>query len=244
MIKIIVYVTKLIIAALVAILFTSCQYSVGTWIKGDGDVKTEKRTITSDFTKLDVSRGIEVEITQSDVNSVTVKADQNLLEHIVTDVENGVLIIKSNENIRTSKSKKVYVTLKNLESINASSGSEINSKNTINSSTLYLNSSSGSEMDLMVEAEDISCKSSSGSEIKVSGKALSLKTESSSGSEINASDLLVNDVVSKTSSGSSTKVNPIVSLDAKASSGSNILYTNTPKILNKKTSSGGSISIK
>jgi hypothetical protein len=52
---------------------------------------------------------------------------------------------------------------------------------------------------------------------------------------------MANDIFAQTSSGSSTTVFPILSLNAKASSGSEITYTNIPKKLEKTESSGGSI---
>ena len=46
----------------------------------------------------------------------------------------------------------------------------------------------------------------------------------------------------KSTSGSSTNVHPLVSLRAKASSGSSIDYNSSPKTVTKEESSGGSVS--
>lgn len=77
---------------------------------------------------------------------------------------------------------------------------------------------------------------------KIKGKALVLFTSSSSGSSIEAEHLFANEVSSQSTSGSSTDINPLVSLKAKASSGSSIEYRNIPKTLSKEESSGGSVS--
>jgi len=79
-------------------------------------------------------------------------------------------------------------------------------------------------------------------EQKIKGKALVLFTSSSSGSSIEAEHLFANEVSSQSTSGSSTDINPLVSLKAKASSGSSIEYRNIPKTLSKEESSGGSVS--
>jgi len=71
---------------------------------------------------------------------------------------------------------------------------------------------------------------------------LNLNTDSSSGSSIDARELLANDVVSETSSGSTTNTHPILSLNGKASSGSSIHYNGSPKTVVKEESSGGSVS--
>src|SRR5690606_14862712 len=100
--------------------------------------------------------------------------------------------------------------------ISASSGSEIKSMNTITSSSLDIKSSSGSEIDITIQAENAYCTSSSGSTINLKGKALKLQTQSSSGSDIDAEDLLANEINATSSSGSQTTIHPIVSLEASA----------------------------
>jgi hypothetical protein len=97
-------------------------------------------------------------------------------------------------------------------------------------------------MNVNIKSDNIVCKSSSGSSITIEGMALNFEAYASSGSEIDAADLLSNDVIAKSSSGSSIRVHPIVTLNAKASSGSTISYKNTPKSIEKKSSSGGSVS--
>ena len=89
----------------------------------------------------------------------------------------------------------------------------------------------------------VSCQSSSGSDLKISGKADRLESKSSSGSSIDASDLLVANAFADSSSGSSIDVNATETLTAEASSGSSVTYEHEPKRLNKKTRSGGSVSI-
>jgi hypothetical protein len=129
-----------------------------------------------------------------------------------------------------------------LTALETTSGSSINTSNTFSGTDIDVKASSGSEADLTLEFDNIRCESSSGSTLTVKGKALKLKTDSSSGSEIDAQGLLVNDVVSESTSGSSTDVHPSMSLNAKASSGSSINYSSSPKTVNKEESSGGSVS--
>jgi hypothetical protein len=243
MVKLIVYITKTIVAILVALVVASCQFSfdLGDSIKGSGNVISENRPVNGDFTSIEASRGIDVIVAQSNIKSIEVKADDNIIEHISTDINNSVLTITLDKSVKNLSSKKVYVTLPNIESLRSSSGSSISSKNALVVKSIDVKSSSGSEINIDVEAEKIICDSSSGSEISVEGKAIKLEVSSSSGSEIEAQNLLANDIIANSSSGSSIEIHPIISLSAKASSGSDIIYYNNPKSLTKKSSSGGSI---
>lgn len=244
MIKFIVFCTKIVIATIVALLFTSChtKFDFGNGIDGNGNVTTEKRNVVGDFTKIDASRGLNVEVEQSKSYFVEVEADENLHQHITTKVENGTLIITSDENIDESTSRTIRVKMPSIAGLETSSGANISGKNTFLGNNLKVRSSSGSEIDVEVEIDAIDCEATSGSTITIKGKGLTLNSASSSGSSIDAKDLKVNDVVAQSTSGSSTDVYPIVSLNGKASSGSSVNYKHTPKTINKEESSGGSVS--
>lgn len=241
MIKLIVICTKIIIAAIVALLFTSCN-QVFDGIKGNGNVQTEQRKITEPFTKISVNRGLEVIVEQGDEVLVEVEADENLLSHITTKVENGTLIVTTDENIYSAKSEIIRVKMPTIEALEASGGSNLSSNETLKGLNLVVKSDSGSEIDANVEFDNITSESTSGSNISLTGKALKYTSSSSSGSETDAKNLLANDVISQSTSGSSSEVHPIVSLKAKASSGASIEYEGTPKNISKEENSGGSVS--
>lgn len=246
MVKVIVVCTKFIVTILVTMLFASCGNNVFNGIKGNGNVTTEKRNITQKFTKISVNRGIEVVLEQSDAVSVEVEADQNLLSHITTKVENGTLVISSDENIYSAEAETVYVKMPVIEGLESTSGSNIKTKGTLKSSAtatdMRIVSNSGSEINVSLEFDNINAESTSGSNITLSGKALKIRTASSSGSEINAENLLANEVTSEASSGSSAAVHPLVNLVAKASSGASVNYSGAPKNISKEETSGGSVS--
>lgn len=225
-----------------ALLFSSCGHSMNfNGIKGSGNIITETRAVNQDFKKIEVSRGIKVIVEQSDNKSITVETDDNLQQHIITKIENGVLIIESDESYNTNETPVVNVKMPVTNGLSANSGSEIISSNTLITEKIDVKSSSGSEIKIAVEADDIKIESSSGSSVEASGKALKLDTVASSGSEINAKNLMTNEIISQASSGSSTDVFPVLKLVAKASSGSSINYHNVPKTVSKEENSGGSV---
>ena len=235
---------KLIVLLLTSSL-TSCNGNLNLidGIDGSGNVVTEKRNIETPFTKIQASTGVEVILEQGSPSEVEVEVDDNLMKYIVTRVENATLIVKIDGNINTMESAIVRVKTKTIEGLESSSGASIKTINKLSGTSVALKTSSGSTIQADLEYEKVSCESSSGSEIKVSGKALTLDTKSSSGSEINAKELASNEITAQSTSGSSTTVNPIVLLNAKASSGSSIDYIKEPKKVIKEETSGGSVSL-
>jgi hypothetical protein len=244
MLKLITIITKFILVALTALLFASCKDSINIKsITGSGHVTTENRTVQGDFKSIEVSNGIDLIIEQSDKTEITVEADDNLQRSITTKVENGVLIVACDYNSFTNiESKKVTVKMPVIEALRASSASSITGINTLKGENISLRTSSAATINLNIKSDQIESKASSGSSITIAGMALNMSATASSGSEIDAKDLLANEVNAVASSGAAISVHPIVSLKAKASSGSTINYNTIPKSIEKRSSSGGDIS--
>ena len=242
MVKVIIFCTKIIIAAAVALLFSSCGNGIFNGIKGTGNVQKEMRSVSGKFTKISVSRGIEVIVEQGNDVFIEVETDQNLLKHIITKVENGTLVVTSDENIYSADAETVHVKLPIIDGLETTSGSNIKCKSILKGTNIAIKSSSGSEIEAALEYDTISSESTSGSSINLSGKALKSTSQSSSGSTIDATGLLANEVVAEATSGSSTEVHPLVSLKGKASSGASINYDSNPKTVSKEETSGGSVS--
>lgn len=242
MIKIITWITKIIIVVITALLFSSCHFDYNS-LKGSGTITTEKRSISEKFTGIDASSAIEVTIEQADKFEVIVEADDNLQNTIKTEVQNGKLVI-SNEsyiNIRNG-TRKVIVTMPLIENLEASSAATIKNRNPLKGNQVYIKSSSAATINLDgIEMDAINSKSSSGSTIKLKGLSMKFEATASSGSSINCFRLLANAVIADASSGSNIEVHPIISLRAEASSGSSINYDIVPKTIDQKSSSGGSI---
>ncbi|MCP9750776.1 head GIN domain-containing protein [Ferruginibacter sp. HRS2-29] len=228
---------KLLIIIAAGVLFSSCDSE-----SGSGHVITQKRSATG-FTKLSVSSGIEVELRKGP-GSVTVEADDNLMEFIETEVENGTLKIGIKDHTSLHDVHiRVFVTANDISSIKASSAASVEVKDPlVSSGTVSLDASSAASITTSVEAPEVHMEASSASEIKVSGRTRNVNANSSSASTIKAFELLSENTVAEASSGSSIDVFASVSIEANASSGSDIDYKGAAAVVKKQESSGGSVS--
>lgn len=242
-------------------ILSSCGLDMLNRIEGNNNVISIDRDIDENFTKVRVSTGIELIIDQGSEVSLTVEADENLHDIIITEVEDGKLKIYTEKNIWKSASKKVYLTVNTLEELKASSGSSIKTSNELNATNLIVGSSSGASVNLEIKAVNLNSKtssgasanldvnatnvvsdSSSGSTMKIKGETSTHETNASSGSSINAYRLVSKNVTAKVSSGASISVYASENINGRASSGGSISFEGDPKTVTKNTSSGGSIS--
>ncbi|NND62438.1 MAG: DUF2807 domain-containing protein [Flavobacteriaceae bacterium] len=234
---------NLIIVALLSVVLTSCNFDIQLGqVSGNGNVVTEERPVTSDFDAVKGSAGLDVFLTEGDENKIVVEADENLMEVIETEIQNGELRITTNQSIRRSKSQKVHVTYVKLNQISASSGADVISYSVVRSENLSLDSSSGADLEVEIIAKEVYADVSSGADIKVSGRAERLIAEASSGSDLKARDLEVKTCRAKASSGADIVVNVRDEIDGRASSGGHIRYYGDPTAVSVKDGASGSVS--
>jgi hypothetical protein len=234
---------KIVVSSLISLMFFSCMdINFGTGVDGNGNVITRERSISEGFDAIKVSRGMDVYITQTGTVGLKVEADENLHDIIKTEVENGVLKIYAMENIRRSSKKAVYLSFDAVNLIEATSGSDLYSESTIKADELRLKTTSGSDMDLSLEANKVYCEATSGSDMQLSGTAIFLSADATSGSDIKAQKLQAQQCDAKASSGADIAVFASNQLYAEASSGGDIRYYGDPKTVKTSDNVSGSVS--
>ncbi|MFX0556634.1 head GIN domain-containing protein [Maribacter sp. CXY002] len=233
---------RITIALALSLFLTSCGFDINfgdfsSGKKGNGIVIDEKREITGDFTMVSASEGLEVYITQDDEFSISVEADENVMDLIGTDIKNGKLRIHCIENIGRA-TKKIFVTLPEITSLETSSGAHLSTQNLIKADELNVESSSGSILNAEIAANEMDIDASSGANIDLTGKAKKVYIDGSSGANIRARDLLIETCRADASSGSNISVNVSEELIADASSGANITYSGDASVTKNKSVSG------
>jgi len=241
--KTLVKITVLITTYLVLLFTTtSCFVDGMTGIRGSRVVVSEDRSINSDFESIKVQQGINLYLTQGNSTELSVEADDNIMDLLMTEVNNNELKIYFEKNVYKAKARNVYLTTNDISKIRASSGAMVKSENTLTANTLDLDASSGSSMKIYVNADEVISECSSGADIDVFGKTESFSARASSGSSIDADELESQNAIAKASSGANIDLHVSEKLTAKASSGGDIDFSGNPKEVNKNTSSGGSVS--
>jgi hypothetical protein len=224
---------------ILTVVLSSCWF-LGPSVKGNGHVTEEVRKV-GEFDQIEVSRGMNVYITQGSPAKVVVVADDNLHEYIETEVHGGVLKVYVDANIRWATEKKVMVTVGKLSAVETSSGSNVWSQSQIMSDNLELKSNAGANLTLDVNAKYLTAECSSGANINLSGLAKDGKLETSSGANLKAQELKVEHCKMSASSGGNTFSTVTGALEANASSGGNVYYYGEPSSTDINTSSGGGI---
>ena len=194
----------------------------------------------SEFTKLSIYDGINVELIKSDQNKVEASGENT--RFVVVKNKNGNLKIRLNVQKRFSGDRTmVKLYYKNLYSFIAHEGSNLFSKDTIKQADLKIKGHTGSRIDIPVELNSISVTSTAGAKITLRGSSTYLEASSATGSEINARNMVIMDGEVSALSGSMVDVRAETSLEAIARIGGVINIHSKTERITEKVSLGGSV---
>lgn len=235
-------ISKIIAILFIATIFTSCSVDMFNRVNGNRNVVTEVRKTSKKFTGIRVSTGIDLYVTQGSKNKVTVEADENLQDIIITKVEDGILKVYSEKSIWKAKARKVHVTIKDLTLLKATSGSDVYGKGIIKTDEISISATSGADIRITVDARSVETSTTSGSDIRIAGTTINHASSATSGSSVDAYELESENVIAKATSGADINIYASERLEAKATSGGDIDFKGNPKSVNKKSTSGGDIS--
>ena len=201
----------------------------------NGDYKIADRSI-SGFNSVIVGGPFDVIITQGEMESVKVEAPLDAMDKVITEVSFGVLNVYNKKDGRDwnnwwhdHKKIVVYVTVKELNSINISGSGSAIFKDGISAENLKLNISGTGDMVGNVDVKMLESVVSGSGDMKIAGKAENSKVSLKSSGDFAATKLITsNSEVNVTGSGDA-QVNSTKVIDAKINGTGNVLYTGTVK---------------
>ena len=147
----------------------------------------KKEIKVTEFTKISVSSGWDLYLTQGDTYSMFVEADAKSLKLLETEINDGILIIKNKKGIsfNTNTKRVIRITFKELEGLKASGGCDVYFETTLKTDNFSIALSGGSDLNnLDLEAKKLSTTLSGGSDAKINvGQIEYVKVAASGGSD-------------------------------------------------------------
>ena len=143
-------------------------------IEGNGKLVTRDVSISS-FDALKASGIYELKISQGNSESVKIEADENLLDLFEVKNQGNQLVIETkkmkNKNLKTKNKMRVYITFKNLKSMELATVGNVSSDDQLSFNDLEMNNRCVGNVDLKLTANKIHIKNTSVGDVKLDGKA-------------------------------------------------------------------------
>ena len=204
----------------VLVLLGGCQmFHKGT--SGSGKTKAEKRDLTG-FKAVNVSGAFEVEIVAQKEAGLMLEGDDNLLQLVRTEVDDGVLRIFNEKSYSTSEVIRVRISVPQLDAVFASGANDIVVTN--------------------VKSDDFIVSTSGAGSLKISGEAKTLELEISGAGSVDTKELRAERVSVESSGAAEADVYASEDLRVSASGAGSVNYYGDPKNVSENVSGGASIS--
>lgn len=178
---------------------------------------------------------------------VVIEASDDILDRIETEVKDGYLVIKQENdwNWKWWKSNTgridIYITATDIEYLAVSGSGTMEGENTIKADDLGLDISGSGNMDLDIQANDIESRISGSGNMELSGSCTSNDIRISGSGDLRA-DNLAADLYSIQISGSGTcRIYAKSEIDARVTGSGNIYYKGEPDKVHSSISGSGSL---
>ena len=198
-------------------------------VNASGHVITEKRSVTN-FNAIELSGGIDLYIHPNSSEKLEVKADDNIMDMIITEVNGGTLKIYTKASIRNPESMRVDVWVDDLESLSVSGGTDTYFEGMLKTDHFKVVSSGASDVSIDIETKELILVASGSSDINLRGSADYLKATASGSSDLKAYDLAVKKCKLKASGSSDAYVFVSDELELSASGSSDVHYKGDAEI--------------
>ena len=235
----------LVLAGLIA-LFAACgddgeETVQDEGVEGSGNVVSQEMPLT-DFTSVEAANAFEVEITQSDTFSVTIRVDDNILDLVDVSKDGDTLKLRLERGVslRRDVTLEADITMPELESLELSGASKASVSGFRSSGQLDIDLSGASSLDGNLEAGETDIEASGASTVVLEGSATELTIEGSGASSLDLADFTVDTAEVELSGASDATVRAQESIDPVDVSGaSKLRYLGDPS-LGDVTTSGAS----
>lgn len=217
---------KKILAIAVVMWLVMPLTAVAKPIKGSDNIIQKTIQLTEAYTKIEASRGVKVEIEERPGNDVIIWANDNVMEYVEVEVDEGELEVTIDDDITTLNNVRVIVSLpnnNNITKIDVASAAKVQVKPEQNVKALVLQASSAGEITFArANVESFSVAVSSAGDVQGVIKADNGLIEASSAADVTLT-LLAR------------------SCSAKASSSAGIELEGEVRVFNAEASSAGKV---
>ena len=215
------------------------------------DPNAEPRNL-SGFHAIKISNAFTVYISQGNEDAVAISASKaEYKAKIITKVENGVLIIRFDEDKNFWKGWNgdkqrltAYISIKKIDRLDVSGACDVFFEYGISSEDLSVKLSGASDLKGKIDAKKLSFNISGASDATISGNAAELSVDASGASDFKGYELVANYCDAKASGASSVNITVNKELNANASGASNVRFKGEGLIRDIKTSGSSNVTRK
>lgn len=232
--------------ALICITASQAQWWQGTTkVKGNGNMVSQTRDI-SDYNSISLTGSMDVILVKGREGNIKIEAEENLQQHIVTEVSGGKLkiAVEKGYSLQTSRNNDITITVPftDIEGVSLTGSGDIRSSEMITAEDFSINITGSGNVKLPLKAKQTSANITGSGDIALSGTSVDFDCKVTGSGDISAFDFKAENVKAMVTGSGDLEVYASASLKAVVPGSGDIEYRGNPKKEDFRTLGSGSIS--
>ncbi len=231
---------KILLPALVAVLLSACNFVAGKRVKGNGHVVTVNRNPGS-FTEVAQKGSFDLVLKPGSQAGVQIDAEENIAQHIETSVDNGRLVVQTEDGffLRPTRKIRIVVTAPSFEGIRSMGSGNIETEGRLTGEgPLKLESRGSGNIKVEVKVPELEAETTGSGNITVSGEAPRARFSTMGSGDLDAANLQANEVDVAIRGSGNASVNAVEKLALDIKGSGDVRYRGNPSIRSDIRGSG------
>jgi hypothetical protein len=235
--------TKIALAlALISFSFCEAQNWKQEKIRESGNQITSNRS-TPEYDQIAVSGSFQVTLVAGKEGTISITGDENIISHVVTEVENNELKIYFEKKKNYSYKSKITIEVP-FESINAvlfTGSGDITTKSTIIADKFDVHLTGSGDVTLDLKATKTTASVAGSGDIILNGTSTILKASVAGSGDLDCSKLIVENATADVAGSGDIKVNCTQKLTAGIAGSGSVKYKGKPETIEKSIAGSGDV---
>jgi len=235
----------LLLAAILSVSTINAQWWGGKKIKGNGKVTTETRN-TGDYEGIKCAGSMDYILVAGKEGKITLEGESNLLEHIVTEIKNGDLIVKVKNKVNLSpswnKTIKITIPFEDINNVSLAGSGDLWNEDKITATNFGVSLAGSGDVVLNIEASSVKGSLAGSGDLTLKGNTNDLTLKVAGSGDISAFGLQANNTIASIAGSGDIELVSNKSLKARVSGSGDIEYKGNPEKEDTKVSGSGTIS--
>lgn len=233
----------LLLAVSIMFITTACAQWSSERVRGNGDVVTKTRNVGS-YDGVKLVGSMNVQLVSGSEGKLTIEAESNLQEHILTEVKNGMLKISTEKGYNLSPKDDILITVpvESISEISVTGSGDIWTKDMLKSSNMKVQVTGSGDLVLDLEVKNLEGMVTGSGDITLKGRSQNFECTVTGSGDFEAYELQAENVEARVSGSGDIMVNASNSLKASVSGSGDIVYKGNPAKQDFKTHGSGSVS--
>ena len=214
-------------------------------VEGNGNMMTKTRTV-SDYNEVSLTGAMDVILVKGNEGSLKIEAEENLQQHILTEVNAGKLKISVEKGYSLTPSRNhdiiITVPFTNIEGLSLTGSGDIRSSGLVTAENFSVSITGSGDVKLPLKAKNTSANVTGSGDIELKGSSVDFVCKVTGSGDISAFDFECQNVQATVTGSGDIQVYASETLKASNPGSGDIEYRGNPKKEDFKTIGSGSIS--